>query len=464
MNWLNNLGFGMLSGQSPLQQAEARGFGGGQPQQQPQAKPNRFLNDPAMSQALLRMGGTILQANAQGAGFGGSLGAGVNAFATGLNESQEAQLRQAQIQSELAKAKREQQFGIRSDGFEGDIARAMVVLNSPDSTPEDRRVAQSIIQTAEREQGAYDPTDGTWKFNQRQLLPLELQRPATADMMRTPAVQEEPLGALVPPAMAGTTDNTPSTPASQLLPKPDFMGGQQGAPTGNGPRVSFTPSAPPETVADSELAQYGYIPTNNRKTDAESRARAVQARIAARAKGDETVATSANLASSARGILTKLDEAENALQSFPTGFAGNFRGGVAQARAMLGNSEADMQAQSYETLDRLSKELGAEGLKQFGGSDTQMELKVAIETALDPSARPESNKRVIDQKRAALQIIAQKPVIEEQYIQQNGSLDGFQRVWADYQKQQWDAYRANNPIEGNKSKRLKFNPATGDFE
>ncbi len=441
MNWLNNLGFGMLS--NPLQQAEAGGIGGGMPSQpkptMPQAQPNRFLNDPAMSNALMRMGGAILTANSQGAGFGGSLGAGATAFADGLQQGQEGALRRAQIEAEQAKAKRESQFGVRSAGFEGDIARAMVVMNTPTSTDEEKRVAQSIIQTAERMQGAYDPVSGEYRYNRRAMLPLELQRPATAGMMTAPAVQEAPL----PPA--GNMELLPAPAGDVLL--PPRMDGQPNTPAN---RVSFTPAAtsalnPSAPATDEELRAFGFIPTGNRKTDAENRAAAIQARINSMSnQGGEArqrITDAAALAQNATGILTKLDEAEGALQAFPTGFAGNIRGAGRQVAAALGVEGADQAAQGYETISRLSKELGAEGLKQFGGSDTQMELKVAIETAIDPNARPESNRRVIEQKRTAMQIIAEKPTFMEQYRAANGTMEGFEKAWMDYQKQQWDAYK-----------------------
>jgi hypothetical protein len=428
MNPLSPLG--MLAGTA------GGGFGGGiqrpvQPQQ-PQASGSfmdRLMMHPGMANALLRMGGGILQANATGAGFGGSLGAGVQGLADGMQQGQEMAMRQAQMDALLRKAQKEEQYGVQSGGFEGDIARAMTVINDPMASERDKRVAQSVIQTAESMAGGYDPVDQVWKFNQRRRLNAGLPAADRAASMDV-APAADPVGA----------------PAPDMLPEPTFTSdGALTPPPATRAEMGPRSGGMPPAVPDADLREFGYIPTGNRKVDAENRGKAVQARMESLSgqnkEGRNRVTESHTLAQNATGILTKLDEAEQALKDFPTGFAGNLRGTGRQMAASLGIEGADQSARGYETISRLSKELGAEGLKQFGGSDTQMELKVAIETAIDPNARPDSNRRVLDQKRTAMQIIAEKPAFMEQYQTQNGTLEGFEKAWMEYQKQQWDGYK-----------------------
>lgn len=193
LNWLQNFGFGGLGG---VQQAEQGGFGGNMAKPPAQPAGNRFLSDPAISNALIRMGGSILQANSQGAGFGGSLGAGATAFADGLDKGRESQFRQMQMQAELQKAQREAQYGIQSGGFEGDIARAKVILSNPESTPQERAIAEGVIGTAERYVGGFDPVTGTWTMNRKQQIGVNAGLPAQmpAGMAnQMPAVQEQVL-------------------------------------------------------------------------------------------------------------------------------------------------------------------------------------------------------------------------------------------------------------------------------
>jgi hypothetical protein len=389
--------------------------------------PNRFLSDPAISNALLRMGGSILQANSQGAGFGGSLGAGVNAFSTGLSEGRDAQLRQAQMQAEIQKAQREAQFGVRSSGFEGDMARAMVVMNNPNSTDDEKRVAQSIIQTAERMTGAYDPVSGEYRFNQRQRLPLEMQRPATADMMRAPAVQEEPLGALVPPAMAGTTDNTPSTPAAQLLPKPDFMGGQQGVPA---PRA-----APQEGL--------GFTPTGNRKVDAELQKVAAEKNMALQAAQlEQQMKGRGESAALFESQLSKLPELENTIKkldglSEKASYTYLDRG-KNELRKQLGGTPTEGAVARSEYIAVVDNQVLPLLRDTFGAQFTVAEGESLRATLGDPNKTPQEKKAVlnafIEQKRSNL-------------------VSEARRAGIDY-----------TPQKSNKPNRLKFNPVTGELE
>lgn len=81
----------------------------------------------------------------------------------------------------------EEQYGVQSKGFEGDIARAQYVLADPNSTDADRGRAQAVIDTAERMVGAYNPATQAYEFRQKQVLG-QGQRPQVAGAM--PASQQ----------------------------------------------------------------------------------------------------------------------------------------------------------------------------------------------------------------------------------------------------------------------------------
>lgn len=432
MNFLSQLNpLGQLSQTASLQQPQQAPTPRPLPDQGQQPAPNRFLSQPGMADALLRLGAGILQANSQGRGFGGSLGHGVEQFAGGLRDGRAAALEEQLRQAEIAKAQREGQFGVRSSGFEGDIARATIILNDPNASERDKAVAQGIVKTAEMGMGQYDPVTQSYVFNPRRRVSMD----------GTVSEGLPSTGASMPPAQGATA---PQAQTGQMLLAPNFDAQGGLVP----PRVE------------------GYTPTGNRRVDAELMKKAGEISIEQQGKqSDETrkiVSDAANVGSGAIGVLKKLDEAEEALKSFETGFGGNYRGSYQQLRAMAGDKDADKKAQSYETINRLSKELGAEQLKTFGGSDTNMELQIAINTAIDPNARPESNRLVIQQKRAALEIISEKPKFFESYkSRNNGSLEGIQEAWMNHQRDRWESYRASNPIERT---RLKFNPSTGELE
>lgn len=389
---------------------------------------DKVLARPEISDALIRMGGNMLQANAKGAGFGGSLGAGAIGFADAMDRAGANQLTQLQIQNEQKRLQDAGRYGIQSGGFEGDIARARAVLANPNSNAEDRATAQAVMETAQRMQGSYDPVTGDYRFNPRTRFGDSLGQAAQPAMPAMPPVTPpEPLPAVRQPVAS-----------TEMLPAPSI---------GQMPANILTP--PPVSGQSGDMRMFPQ--TGNRKVDAQLMGKAGELQLTTmkekEAEARKRIADASLLAGNAEGVLTKLDEAEQALQNFRTGFGGNIRGMASQAAAMVGGDET--KAASYETIDRLAKELGAEGLKQFGGSDTQMELKVAIETAINPTATPESNRKVIEQKRAAMKIIGEKPVFFEQYLSQNGSLEGVEKAWQDYQKQQWATYRQSNPVSNN---------------
>jgi hypothetical protein len=425
MNWLNNVGFGLLSGQNPLQQAEQQGFGGVPSNTQPKPQmPNRFLSDPAISNALLRMGGSTLQANSQGAGFGGSLGAGATAFSEGLAQGRDAQLRQAQMQAEIQKAQREAQFGVRSSGFEGDMARAMVVMNNPNSTDDEKRVAQSIIQTAERMTGAYDPISGEYRFNNKARLPIELSRPASAAPQETPLPQAAPMGA--PQLM-------PNVEGGLLPPPADLPTGQERMPAS-----SFTA---PQTQGVS------FTPTGNRKNDAELQRRAAELNMEIQAERDKALGKEQGTATAATASqISKLPQLEAVVSELNT-LADTADYNLPQqgrnfVRRQLGLPTQDGAVARAKYIAMVDNQVLPLLRDTFGAQFTQKEGETLRQTLGDADKSPTEKKAVLEA------FIEQK----KRNVVSDANLAGIAP-----------------PDFGNlngtpKPQRLKYNPQTGDFE
>lgn len=164
-------------------------------------------------------------------------------------------------------------------------------------------------------------------------------------------------------------------------------------------------------------------------------------------KSDEV----ASAASQSRQLL----ESYNALLDSYAGKLGageTIYGGGARVAATLGFEQAEKRAADYETLDAWTKELGAKSLQMFGGSDTEKELDIAIRTNPDPNKRIESNKRIIAQKLAAIEVMERKPDFESEWIAKNGSLGALDRetrksfsaAWRQYQR---DNFKPFSPVE-----------------
>lgn len=189
------------------------------PQQQAPQKQNRILENPQIINALGRMGSAILIANSQGSGFGGAFGAGTQAFQDEFVRQSEEDRRNKLADAELAqreaiaeRARQDNQYGVRSSGFEGDIARARVILNDPMSTDQQKATAQAVVETAERMQGSYDPVTGEFRYNSKNRF---------GDSAPAPATQS---GSIQSPAQV-LPEPTRQAPAGGLLPPPSLDGG-----------------------------------------------------------------------------------------------------------------------------------------------------------------------------------------------------------------------------------------------
>lgn len=101
--------------------------------------------------------------------------------------------------------------------------------------------------------------------------------------------------------------------------------------------------------------------------------------------------------------------------------------------------------EANEELEGIAKQLGAIELEKYGGSDTNMDLRVAIESTLPPRARAGSKLNLIANKFAARDVLREKPIFEEQWRIQYGDTSTpnaqgqtFSQAW---QQQQYDMYK-----------------------
>jgi len=119
-------------------------------------------------------------------------------------------------------------------------------------------------------------------------------------------------------------------------------------------------------------------------------------------------------------MLTKLDEVENILSRYDTNALAGVSGNAARVQSALGLG-GEQKAADFEQLNSLSRELGADALKLFGGSDTEKELQVAIETNPRPEYTPDANRRIVERKRKAIQVLSSQADFTSEWLQRNGS-------------------------------------------
>ncbi|OAE37637.1 hypothetical protein [Agrobacterium tumefaciens] len=299
-----NMQFGSMAGPSLRQDM---------PVSTPDTQPggNRILNNPQLLNALARMGNAISVANDKGASFGGSLAAGSDAFLNELVRQQDADLDQRRANAQIAayeasaaREKKDAEYGVRSNGFEGDIARARVILNDPMATAQQKSVAQAVVQTAERLQGSWDPVSGTWTMNRR------------ADLGGQAVPSTQPSQA----APMETMQQPMSSPSPQMLP----------APTDGG---MLLPPPSTDGTPDAGLFQS----TGNRKVNAALQEEAGKAEIAGRRAVNEGVGkVDADTFSAISNQTRTLAGMVPQLQRIETLAANTKTGGVGVARLELG--------------------------------------------------------------------------------------------------------------------------------
>ena len=181
---------------------------------------------------------------------------------------------------------------------------------------------------------------------------------------------------------------------------------------------------------------------------------------------DKKLLTSADEAAQAVAALnTNLNAAEAILDSgFKTGLFAPASGQIARGRAAVGLG-GDDQASQFEQLDAVSKELATEGLKAFGGSDTERELMVSMQATVGPGKTEAANRAIIDRKRKGIEILQTRPDFLREWIRNfsttgnpstapvtimgveipEGLTSG--EAWREYQKIRWENEAPEMPSE-----------------
>lgn len=140
---------------------------------------------------------------------------------------------------------------------------------------------------------------------------------------------------------------------------------------------------------------------------------------------------------------TKLTRIQQILGRYRTGLDAKVIGASEKFLDTIGltNEDRKQRVADYEELTALSKELGAETLQLFGGSDTDKELQVAIATNPNEDNTIRSNINIVNRKLRAAQIIQARPEFETQWVNEYGSLkalnsagETFGKAWRNFQK------------------------------
>lgn len=134
-----------------------------------------------------------------------------------------------------------------------------------------------------------------------------------------------------------------------------------------------------------------------------------------------------------------------------TGIERGFGQAVGSIESALGidvpvGEDAELQNTLGREFDVESRSLGVQGLQAFGGSDTERELLVSLSIQPSLSYTPETNRRILANKRAAVELLMQEEDFANKWLSENGSLqnkneDGkyFRKAWMDFQRENYKA-------------------------
>jgi len=154
-------------------------------------------------------------------------------------------------------------------------------------------------------------------------------------------------------------------------------------------------------------------------------------------------------------IIQALSQARDVLSSdnFSTGSLSSLRGNFLRLGATLGVEGLVDAASDFEIINKVGKQLGIQTVSLLGGSDTERELAVAIETNVSADKTPKTNRRLLSEKIAAIDVIVQRPQFLEAWLSRHGSTlstdeDGqnFSQAWRAEQKTLFELSKARDAI------------------
>jgi len=134
---------------------------------------------------------------------------------------------------------------------------------------------------------------------------------------------------------------------------------------------------------------------------------------------------------------------------FTTGAFAPLKMSVDSVLAAFGNPRAEKSATSLQRFNAISKQLGAETLQLFGGSDTEKELEVAILTNPALNKTKSANYYILERKMRAIAILRSKPGFKSQWLAENGDLSNpnaqgtfLGEAWGEYQRAEFSSKSA----------------------
>jgi len=151
---------------------------------------------------------------------------------------------------------------------------------------------------------------------------------------------------------------------------------------------------------------------------------------------------SMTVASGANGALQLLDNAAALYGKYASGLGEVILGPMGRAGAVVGLAD-EARVTDYEIAGQIAKDLGVIKLGLIGGSDTERELRVAIDTSPSPDKLPKTNMTIIANQRRAIEILQAEPDFKTLWVNRNGSLSSldiedkgtYGKAWRQFQKE-----------------------------
>lgn len=154
-----------------------------------------------------------------------------------------------------------------------------------------------------------------------------------------------------------------------------------------------------------------------------------------------SIEKSIQTSSGANSAMQLLDQADALYGEYASGRDEPILGSVARWGAAVGLADEKRTA-DYETASQIAKDLGVIKLGLIGGSDTERELQVAIDTSPSPDKLPSTNKVIIANQRRAIEVLQAEPDFKTEWVNKYGSLsklnengEPFGKAWRKYQKE-----------------------------
>jgi len=150
-----------------------------------------------------------------------------------------------------------------------------------------------------------------------------------------------------------------------------------------------------------------------------------------------------------------LDQARQVLEAgnFETGAFSSVRGNFLRIGATLGVDGLADAASDFELINKVGKQLGIQTLQLVGGNDTERELITAIETNVGADKLPQTNRKLLSEKLAAIDVITQRPRFLEDWLSENASTlaknengDTFSQAWRKQQKSLFELQKARDAL------------------